>query len=407
MPRVADAVRASGPRGDAGVHVVAVGKAAAGMFEAFAAAPPWPIARGLVIGPHRPAAWALSAPFVEGGHPFATPGSEQGARLALELAAGVPAGGCLVCLLSGGASALMAAPIDGVTLAVKQQAVAHVMKGGADISALNAVRKHLSRVKGGRLAAACPGTVVTFAISDVIGDDLSVIGSGPCVPDGSTWADAVAAVEHHGGWDGLPGDVRAVLEAGRRGVLPDTPKPGDVRLSRATAEVIGGRRQAMAGAAAAAASRGYTAIVAEAPVTGEARIAAAAWWQAALTASESAGRPVAVITSGETTVRVRGHGRGGRNQEFALALVDMLAAHESCAVVASLGTDGIDGPTDAAGAIVDTASAARGATAGLSAGRALADNDSYPWLAATGDLVRIGPTGTNVGDLQVLLTGPA
>jgi hydroxypyruvate reductase len=233
-----------------------------------------------------------------------------------------------------------------MTLAVKQQAVAHVMKGGADITALNAVRKHLSRVKGGRLAAACPGTVVTFAISDVIGDDLSVIGSGPCVPDGSTWADAVAAVEHHGGWDGLPDDVRAVLDAGRRGALPDTPKPGDARLLRATAEVIGGRRQAMAGAAVAAVDRGYTPIVIEAPLTGEARLAAAAWWQAALAASAAAGRPVAVITSGETTVRVRGGGRGGRNQEFALALADVLAAHDASTVVASIGTDGIDGPTD-------------------------------------------------------------
>ena len=407
MPRVADALQTSGCRVDGGLHVVAVGKAAAGMFEAFAAAPPWPITRGLVIAPHRPSEWALSAPFVEGGHPFATPASEQGARLALDLAAGVPHDGCLVCLLSGGASALMAAPIDGVTLVVKQQAVAHVMTGGADITALNAVRKHLSRVKGGRLAAACPGMVVTFAISDVIGDDLSVIGSGPCVPDSSTWADAVAAVERHGGWDGLPGAVRAVLDGGQRGELPDTPKPGDPRLARATAEVIGGRRQAMAGAAAAAAARGYTPIVADAPVTGEARIAAEVWWQTALAASTAAGRPIAVITSGETTVRVRGGGRGGRNQEFALALVDVLAAHEPCTVVASIGTDGIDGPTDAAGAIVDTASAARGAAAGLAAGRALDDNDSYPWLAAAGDLVRIGPTGTNVGDLQVLLTGPA
>ncbi len=407
MPRVADAMRASAPRGDGRLHVVAVGKAAAGMFEAFAAAPPGPIAQGLVIAPHRPDGWTAPWAFVEAGHPFATPGSEQGARLALDLAARVPADGCLVCLLSGGASALMAAPIDGMTLAVKQQAVAHVMKGGADITALNAVRKHLSRVKGGRLAAACPGTVVTFAISDVIGDDLSVIGSGPCVPDGSTWADAVAAVEHHGGWDGLPDDVRAVLDAGRRGALPDTPKPGDARLLRATAEVIGGRRQAMAGAAVAAVDRGYTPIVIEAPLTGEARLAAAAWWQAALAASAAAGRPVAVITSGGTTVRVRGGGRGGRNQEFALALADVLAAHDAYTVVASIGTDGIDGPTDAAGAIVDTASAARAATAGLAAGRALDDNDSYPWLAATGDLVRIGPTGTNVGDLQVLLTGPA
>lgn len=407
MPRVADAVRRAEEPSGGRLHVLAVGKAAAGMYEAFAAAPPWPIAEGLVIAPHRPAHWQLPVPFVEGGHPFATAGSEQGAHRALALARAVPSGGCLVCLLSGGASALMAAPVDGLTLAVKQQAVAHVMTGGADITALNAVRKHLSRVKGGRLAAACPGTVVTYAISDVIGDDLSVIGSGPCVPDSSTWADAVAAVERYGGWEGLPAEVRRILEAGRRGTLPDTPKAGDPRLARATAEVIGGRRQAMTGAAAAAAARGYVPVVIDAPVTGEARTAATAWWASAQTASAGHGRPVAVITSGETTVRVRGRGRGGRNQEFAAALVQTLAATGGAAVVVSIGTDGIDGPTDAAGGIVDAGSAARATTAGRDAARALDDNDCYPYLDAAGDLVRLGPTGTNVGDLQVLLTGPA
>lgn len=408
MPRVADAVgRLLRPAHGDHLYVLAVGKAAAGMYDTFAAAPPRPIAAGLVIAPHRPDSWTLPVPFVEGGHPFATGGSEEGARLALALAGGVPPDGCLVCLLSGGASALMAAPVEGLTLAVKQRAVAHVMTGGADITALNAVRKHLSRVKGGRLAAACRGTVVTFAISDVIGDDLSVIGSGPCVPDGSTWADAAAAVDRYGGWEGLPAEVRALIDAGRGGALPDTPKPGDPRLARATAEVIGGRRQAMAGAAAAAAARGYTPIVIDTPVTGEARTAAQAWWQGALAAGATARQPRAVITSGETTVRVRGQGRGGRNQEFAVALVAALAAHGGGAVVASIGTDGIDGPTDAAGAIVDAASAARAVAAGLDAARALDANDCYPYLDATGDLVRLGPTGTNVGDLQVLLTGPA
>lgn len=406
MPRVADDVGRSGAGRHGGLHVIAVGKAAAGMFEAFAAGSPVPIVQGLVIAPNRPAGWRLPAPFVEAGHPFATAWSEAGASQALSLAAAVPPDACLVCLLSGGASALMAAPLEGLTLAAKQQAVAHVMTGGADITALNAVRKHLSRVKGGRLAAACRGTVVTYAISDVIGDDLSVIGSGPCVPDTSTWDDAVASTARYGGWDGLSREVRTILETGRRGGLPDTPKPGDSRLARARAEVIGGRRQAMAGAAAAAAARGYTPIVLDAPVTGEARTAALAWWQSARAALADSGRPVAVITSGETTVRVRGTGRGGRNQEFALALVHALAL-DSGAVVASIGTDGIDGPTDAAGAIVDAASAARAAAAGFDTRQSLDDNNSYPCLDAAGDLVRLGPTGTNVGDLQILLTGPA
>jgi hydroxypyruvate reductase len=171
-------------------HVVAVGKAAAGLYAALAAAPPTPLGPAVVIGPVRPANWPPEVPFIIGGHPYATDGSFDGARRALALADAVPADEGLLCLLSGGASALMAAPIDGLDLATKQRAVAHVMTGGADITALNALRKHLSRVKGGRLAAACPGLVRTFAVSDVIGDDLSVIGSGPTVPDPSTWQDA-------------------------------------------------------------------------------------------------------------------------------------------------------------------------------------------------------------------------
>ena len=407
MPRVAAAVAAAGVcRADA-IHVVAAGKAAAGMYDAFAAAPPRPIARAVAIAPVRPVHWAWPATLVQAGHPFATAASEAGARLALEIAGDVAADGCLVCLLSGGASALMAAPVDGLTLEAKQHAVAHVMTGGADITALNALRKHLSRVKGGRLAAACRGAVVTYAISDVIGDDLSVIGSGPCVPDWSTWADAAEAVRRFGGWNGLEPGVRRVIEAGLAGTIDDTPKAGDARLARASAEVIGGRRQAMDGAALAAAALGFTPVVLEAPVSGEARDTARAWFDAAVARVAGAGRPVALISSGETTVRVRGGGRGGRNQEFALALVELLAAAGPDTVLATVGTDGIDGPTDAAGALVDPGTGGRGRASGLDAARALDANDSYPYFAATGDLVRTGPSGTNVGDLQVLLAGPA
>ncbi len=406
MPRVAAALRQAGASGSA-LHVVAVGKAAAGMFEAFAAAPPLPIARAVVIGPSRPAGWSGTAAFVEAGHPFANQGSVTGARLALEIAADVPADGYLVCLLSGGASALMAAPIPGLTLEAKQRAVAHVMTGGADITALNALRKHLSRVKGGRLAAGCRGAVVTYAISDVIGDDLSVIGSGPCVPDWSTWDDAAQAVRRFGGWEGLGPDVQSFIEAGLRGDVAETLKADAPGVARVTAEVIGGRRQAMEGAARAAASHGYTPLVVDPAVQGEARTAALAWWRSAVSAAAGAGRAMALISSGETTVRVRGGGRGGRNQEFALALVSEVAGRGDVTVVASVGTDGIDGPTDAAGAMIDAGTVSRASAHGLDAAASLAANDSYAYFAATGDLVRMGATGTNVGDLQLLLTGPA
>ncbi|MEZ5290382.1 MAG: DUF4147 domain-containing protein [Vicinamibacterales bacterium] len=391
------------PLGVSQVSVVAAGKAAVGMYETFAATSPVPIRAAVVAAPTRPASWPHPASFVQGGHPFATPGSVAAAAAALDLAAGVPRDGALVCLLSGGASAIMAMPIEGLSLDAKQRAVAHVMQGGADITALNAVRKHLSRVKGGRLAAACDGATVTLAISDVIGDDVSVIGSGPGVPDGSSWRQAADAVTEFGGWEGLESRVRALLESGLRGEIPDTPKPGDSRLARTSARVLGGRKEAMAGAERAARARGYATVVVDEPVVGEARNAAVRWWESIQALAGARRGAVAIVSSGETTVRVRGTGRGGRNQEFALALTGLLAGSAHPAVVVSLGTDGIDGPTDAAGAIVDPATRARASAAGRDAQAALAANDAYPYFDALGDLVRPGPSGTNVGDLQVLV----
>jgi hydroxypyruvate reductase len=232
-----------------------------------------------------------------------------------------------------------------------------------------------------------------------------VIGSGPGVPDGSTWHDAADAVARHGGWDGLDPTVADTIRAGVRGEIAETPKPGDVSLVRASAEVVASRADALAGAEAVAASLGYRPIVLEPAVTGEAREAARHWWQRAADLTRGVPPPFALLSTGETTVHVRGPGRGGRNQEFALALVERLAGEARPMVLVSVGTDGIDGPTDAAGAVVDGATEARATAAGWDAGRALAANDSYPYLVATGDLVRTGPSGTNVGDLQVLLVG--
>ena len=387
------------------LDVLAVGKAAAAMFEAFAAVAPAPIARCLVIGPRLPEGWPAAYPFVAGGHPLANAASVEGGRGALALAADVPQDGCLVCLLSGGASALMAAPMRGLTLGVKQRVVAQVMKAGGDITALNAVRKHLSAVKGGRLAAACAGATVTLAISDVIGDDLSVIGSGPGVPDGSTWADALDVLRRFTGDAPAEAAVVAMAEAGCAGRIADTPKAGDPRLARAGARVIGGRAQAMAAAADHVARLGYAPVVLAAPVAGEARTSALAWWQDARARVDATEGRVAVISSGETTVTVRGQGRGGRNQEFALALVEPLSAWPWPAALISIGTDGIDGPTDAAGAIVDASTAQRARALALDRPHAyLERNDSYAFFAALGDLVRPGPSDTNVGDIQVLLT---
>ena len=310
----------------------------------------------------------------------------------------------LLVLLSGGASALMAVPADGLTLADKQATTRHLLRAGANIHELNTVRKHLSAIKGGWLAAAAPGACRTFAISDVVGDDPSVIGSGPTVPDASTFHDALDILQRFAA--GRPPHIRsAVLEriaGGVAGEVPDTPKPNDARLSRAVMSVIGGRRHAMDGAVTAAASRGYHVIRIDDAVVGDARsrpsrICARRW-----PAPPTSARPACIVSSGETTVRVTGDGIGGRNQEFALACAEALAALGAPAILASVGTDGIDGPTDAAGALVDATTLDRARAARLDPAAFLDRNDAYHFFEALGDLVHTGPTGTNVGDLQVI-----
>ena len=388
------------------VTIVAVGKAAPPMAAAAVAALGASVRGGLVVGPHD---MPVPAPLVwlRGEHPEPGAGSEAAGRRALEVAASVPKDGHLLVLLSGGASSLMVAPAPGVSAADTRQTAAMLMRAGADIFALNTVRKHLSRVKGGWLAAAASSSVTTWAISDVIGDDLSVIGSGPTVPDPSTFEDAHAVLTRFGGVAQYPRAVVAHLEAGLRGDALETPKPGDVRLARSTASVIGGRCDAMQGAEQEAQMRGYHTLVLDSPLQGEAREAGrrhVAHVLGAVARDKRLPRPLCVVSSGETTVTVRGPGRGGRNQELALAAAEVMAAFGVSAVLASAGTDGVDGPTDAAGALADSTTLARAAGAGVGRSGAFLDrNDSYSFFAATGDLIHTGPTGTNVGDLQVIL----
>jgi hydroxypyruvate reductase len=277
------------------------------------------------------------------------------------------------------------------------------MLAGADIHALNTVRRHLSKVKGGRLAAACVGTTLTLAISDVVGDDLNAIGSGPGVPDPTTWSDAAAALARYGG-EAHAASVKAVIAAGVSGAIADTPKAGDPAMARAVARVIGSRIDAMEGARALAAQRGYHPIVMREAVTGEATMAAPEWLARIRGLIAGAPRPLCVISSGETTVRVTGAGRGGRNLEFALALAGEMTGLRG-AVLASVGTDGIDGSSGVAGGIVDSTTLLRAARAGLPPpGNFLAANNSLEFFAPLDDVVRLGRTDTNVGDLQILLT---
>jgi glycerate 2-kinase len=340
---------------------------------------------------------------IVGGHPIPTVESERGGRLALERAGSLYHDERLLVLLSGGASALMAVPAEGITLEDKRATTDRLLRAGADIHALNTVRKHLSSIKGGWLAAHAGGRCDTFAISDVVGDDPSYIASGPTVADLSRFEDALDVLRRFGGEAGFPPPVVARLRQGAAGEVPETPKPGDTRLAQTRTVVIGSRRDAMTGALTEAGALGYQVLRLDDAVVGEARTTAVAHLRAVLARAAGLGRPACIVSSGETTVHVTGQGKGGRNQEFTLAAAELLRETGEPGVIASIGTDGIDGPTDAAGALADSTTIDRARAAGLMPARYLSDNNAYAFFAALGDLIHTGPTGTNVGDLQIIL----
>ena len=385
------------------LHVIAVGKAAPFMAEAFAAVAGDRIRDGIVIGTHLPIALPTHLEWIPSSHPLPDARSVAAGRRAIEVARRTDSGDTLVVLLSGGASALMAVPAGALTLEDKRTAVNALLKGGADITALNTIRKHLSAVKGGRLAAAASGPTVCLAISDVVGDDLSVIGSGPTVPDPSTYRDAWDYIERLGVEPLLTEAARNYLRAGLEGTIVETPKAGDPRFAQSVTRVIGGRFNAMSGAAESARALGYDVIVSQEPIVGDARTMGPVVLDRARTLAAGRQRPVAVIFSGETTVKVVGTGKGGRNQEIALSVAGKLAAESGDIALGSVGTDGIDGPTDAAGAYSDTATITRAVQQGLDADAFLADNNAYAFFQRIDDLIITGPSTTNVGDLQIVL----
>jgi glycerate 2-kinase len=395
-------------RGAAAVDVIAAGKAAAPMIDAAVAAIERPIRVRLAIGPRRTPADLAALPesviWYDAGHPFPDGGSVSGAQRALAVASAADESDLLLVLLSGGGSALMAMPAPEITLDAKQRTARMLMEQGADIYELNTVRKHLSAIKGGQLALATRGSVLTLAVSDVVGDDLSVIASGPTVPDDSTFASALEILVRRGGFGLYPDSVVNRLRRGAAGSVPETPSHGDPRLARAHARVIGSQRGAIEGAKQAAESLGYHVHIVAEPVTGEAREVAGGHVERTARAIATMPRPVCVIASGETTVTVTGTGTGGRNQEFAFAMARSLHVLGTQVAAASIGTDGIDGPTDAAGAIVNLTTFERARAAGMAAPEDyLTDNNTYEFFNRIGDLIRTGPTRTNVGDLQVIL----
>ncbi|MGH7934488.1 MAG: glycerate kinase type-2 family protein [Candidatus Binataceae bacterium] len=398
--------------GVAGVRLLAVGKAAPGMAAEVERRLGDKLIEGLRIvpkaaateSPCRDAETASPAPAARvriayASHPLPDEASAAAGRAALEFAARTRPGELFLVALSGGASALMVAPADGVTLADKVAVTAALMRAGATIRELNIVRKHLSAVKGGGLLRAVDSNVrvLLLVLSDVPGNDLATIGSGPVTADPTTFGDAIAVLKRRGLWGRAPESVRDRLERGTAGEIHETLKSNDAALARVTSVIVGDNRAAVDAAAHAAARLGY-AVERGRGLAGEADDAGRA-----LAASLCAftRERVCVVTGGEPVVTVRGPGRGGRAQQCALAMAAELARIGAGRRVMALfgGTDGIDGPTDAAGAIVMPDTIARAAEAGIDAAAALGRNDSYNVFKALGDLLVIGPTGTNVADV--------
>jgi glycerate 2-kinase len=386
------------------IFLVGAGKAVAGMALGAGDVLGGRIAGGTITTRDGYAAAVPGIEVWEAAHPVPDSRGLAGAADALVMAREAGARDLVLCLLSGGASALWPCPPDGVALTDLKALTAALLRAGATIGEMNAVRKHLSRIAGGWLArAAAPARVVTLAVSDVVGSPLEVIGSGPTVPDPTTFADALEVVR---GYEiDAPPAVMAYLQAGAVGGAPETPKPGDAAFLRASAHVVASNLDALRGAAAEAERLGYRAEIVADDLEGEARGVAPEIARLALDRQRALApgdAPLALLLGGETTVTVRGSGSGGRNQELALALAMELEGCDGI-VAAALGTDGTDGTTTAAGAIVDGGTVARAAAHHMDARDALDANDSHPLLRATGDLLVTGPTGTNVCDVVLVL----
>ena len=389
-------------RGRARVFLLGAGKASGAMAAAAEDVLGERVAGGFVVVKDGYGARLRHADITEAGHPVPDSRGLAASGRLLELARAAGEGDLIVFLVSGGGSALTPAPAPPITLAEKQELTRLLLVSGATIGELNAVRKHLSLFKGGQLArAARPARVLTLALSDVIGDHLDVIASGPTAPDPTTFADALEVLERRGLSGRVPASIARRLQAGRAGEIQETPKPGDPLFERVENIVIGNNALVTDAAVAAAKRLGFRADLATRELQGEARDVAREFVARARRLTP----PACLIAGGETTVTVRGQGKGGRCQEFALAAALELGPTDHITILAA-GTDGTDGPTDATGAIVDGGSVERGAAAGADVRRALADNDAYAFLRASRDLIVSGPTRTNLLDLYLAVSAP-
>ncbi len=388
------------------IWVVAYGKASVAMARAVERRLGDRISGGLVVTPHGTGERLAQLEVVEASHPLPGSDGEAAARRVVNLLRGAGERDLVVCLISGGGSALLPLPAEGLTLQDKVLTTDLLLRSGATIVEINIVRKHLSGLKGGRLAqAAHPARVVALVVSDVVGDRLDAIASGPLSPDPTTYVDALGVLKRYELLERVPARVRDHLQRGAAGELPETPKPGDPVFQRVAVHVVAGLAQAVEAAAQEAGRLGYRVAVLTTSLEGEARevgrvVAGLAREEAQR--SRPVPKPACLVLGGETTVTVRGQGRGGRNQELALAAALGIEGLPGL-LVAAFATDGRDGPTDAAGALADGFTVKRARHLGLDPRRLLDENDSYAFFDSLDDLVRTGPTGTNVNDLVLVL----
>jgi glycerate 2-kinase len=391
------------------IRVVGMGKASAAMAVPLEEALGDRIRDGVIVVKDGHARPLRGIRVREAGHPIPDERGVRATEEIMRLLEGGKPGDLLFCLISGGGSALSPAPAAGITLEEKQEMTRLLLASGATIHELNTVRKHLSRLKGGRLASlAHPARVISLILSDVVGDDLDTIASGPTVPDRGTFGDCLGILERSGIRAAAPRGILTLLESGAGGGIPETPKPGDPVFDSVTNLIVGSNRMAVEAAAGKARDLGYDTLLPMGYEEGEARDVALAHVALARKVREDSvpvSRPACIITGGETTVTVRGKGKGGRNQELALAAALEMEGMRDV-VVLSAGTDGTDGPTEAAGAMADGRSVERGREAGMDAGEYLAANDSYNFFRPLGDLLVTGPTLTNVMDLRIVLVAP-
>ncbi len=342
----------------------------------------------------------------EASHPIPDKSGVEGTHRMLEIAEQAKKEDLVICLISGGGSSLMPLPRDGITIKDKREITDALLKCGATINEINTVRKHISDFKGGWLAKkAYPATVLNLILSDVVGDPLDFIASGPTVPDSTTFSEAIKALKKYGLWDKAPATIKKVLSDGQKGLTPETPKATDKAFKKVYNVVIGNNRFASLAVREHLRSAGLNTLLLTSTLEGEARhvgVMLASIAREVFMSGNPVQKPAGIIAGGETTVTVTGKGLGGRNQEISLTAALKVGGLDGV-VVASLSTDGVDGPTDAAGAIVDGKTMSRAAEMDLNPEEFLAENDSYNFFSKLGDLIFTGPTGTNVNDVSVIV----